>query len=126
VRCQAGEQRGVAGGGRSRLIQDNNVEACQLFAMLPERFSHETFQAIAPCRVLAVLLAYRKPQPCFVAIVWPVEDCKHVVATSTGIREYATEGLLVEQAVSTPETMIGNAADFTLVFRDEPYLLTGS
>jgi len=70
--------------------------------MLPERLANDPFQSVSAGSELAVFFADCEPKPGFVRVVWPVEHCKHVIATSPGIVEDAAEGLFVEQAVFPP------------------------
>ena len=117
--CETGKELGVTGACGRRLVKDDDIQSRQLGPMLPERLANDPFQSVSPGSKLAVFLADCEPEPGFVRVVWPVEHCKHVIATSPGMFEDAAEGLLVEQTVFPPETKFWVAADCGLTFRDE-------
>jgi len=79
---QAVKKRLVAGPHCRRLVQYNDVEALQHFAMMPEGFPDDAFQAVTANGKPAVLFGHGQTEPCVLVAVFLVKNRKHFVAAA--------------------------------------------
>ncbi len=117
VRVQAVKQSAVAGAGRRRLVQDDNVQARYFALLLPERLPDDALYSVPASREATVLLADREPESWLVCAVWSVKNRKHFVAAAVSFVKYATEGGFVGKPASTSEAAVHVGTFCALVFR---------
>lgn len=91
---------------RVALCKNHHVESTQICLVSPERLSDDALQAISAGSEPAVLLRYRKAEPCCFRAVRPGEDDEKPVAAAAGIAEYTAVRSLVRQSADLSEPLV--------------------
>ncbi len=90
VSIKAAKQGVVICASGCRLIHDNDVQARQFGSMVAERLPDYALQSVSACCQATVLLADRQAKARHICAIGPVENGKHVIATSFGLFKDAT------------------------------------
>ena len=78
---------GICGSCRSRLVDNDDIEAVKLVLTVSERLSDDALDAVSIRRLLAVLLGDGEAEPGVSACSHPVKDGKALVPAAPGLSE---------------------------------------
>lgn len=116
---QTFKQRFVAGCCRRHPVHNDDIDAAQFVAVMPERFPDDPLQTVSSGAQAAVPFTDSKAQPGRVSAVRSIKNGEHIVATAFRFIEDATDGVLFGEPAVAPEALVRGSTACRLFIRDE-------